>query len=141
MKDFNYFLDSNVFLRPIVKDDLQKTKECERLFEKIKKKEIKAFTSNLVLAEIVWVGLKVYKIKKDELIKAIKGILDFKNLKVINNLNPRLAIEIYEKFRVKFIDALNASNPQIFKKEVVVVSYDKDFDKIGVKRKEPGEII
>lgn len=35
MKEFKYFLDSNIFLRPIVKDDIQKVKECERIFKKI----------------------------------------------------------------------------------------------------------
>lgn len=141
MSDFNYFVDSNIFLRPIVKDDLEKVKECERFFEEIKEGKIKVFTSNLVLAEIVWVGSSLYKIKKDEIIKALKGILDFRNLKIVNNFDSRLGVEIYEKFPVKFIDALIASNPLIFQKKVIVVSYDKDFDKIGIKRKEPKEII
>jgi predicted nucleic acid-binding protein len=53
MKEFNYFLDSNIFLRPIIKDNFQKVKECEILFEEIKRGKLKAFTSNLVLSEIV----------------------------------------------------------------------------------------
>lgn len=141
VKEFNYFIDSNIFLRPIIKDDPQKVKECGVIFEKIQKGEIRALTSNLVLAEIVWTGLKFYKIKKEELINALKGILDFKNLKIINDFSSRLAIEIYGKFPIKFIDALIASNPQIFRKEIIIVSYDKDFDKIGVKRKEPRNLI
>lgn len=137
MNGFEYFIDSNIFLRPIVKDDRQKVKECEKLFGKLKAGKIKAFTSNLILAEIIWTGGRFYKIEKRDLITAIKGILGFKNLRVVEASNPNLAIEIYEKFSVKFIDALIASNPAIFNKEVAVVSYDKDFDKIGVKRIEP----
>ena len=141
MKEFKYFLDSNIFLRPIVKDDIQKVKECERIFRKIERGEIKVFTSNVILSEIVWTGLRFYKIKKRESIEILKGILDFKNLKIIDKFNSRLAIEIYEKKPVKFIDALISSNPEIFKKKIIVISYDKDFDKIGIKRKEPREII
>jgi len=141
MKDYKYFIDSNIFLRPIVKDDLAKVKECERIFEKINKGEIKAFTSNLVLAELIWTGKKVYGIEKTELIKVIRGILDLRNLKIVDDFNSRLALAIYEKYPIKFIDALIASNPKIYKKEAVVVSYDKDFDKIGIKRKEPSQII
>lgn len=137
MNGFEYFIDSNIFLRPIVKDDQQKVKECEELFGKLKAGKIKAFTSNLILAEIIWTGGRFYKIEKGDLITAIKGILGFKNLRVVEASNPNLAIEIYEKFSVKFIDALIASNPAIFNKEVAVVSYDKDFDKIGIKRIEP----
>jgi predicted nucleic-acid-binding protein len=141
MKEFKYFIDSNIFLRPIVKDDSRKVKECEGLFEKIKLGEIKAFTSNLILAEIVWTGYRFYQIRKQELVKTLKGILGFKNLKIKDNFNPDLAIEIYSKLPVKFIDALIASNPSIFQKKIIVISYDKDFDKIGVKRIEPKEII
>jgi len=140
MKDYKYFIDSNIFLRPIVKDDLQKVKESEKFFEKINKGEIEAFTSNLILAELIWTGKKVYGIEKTELIKAVRGILDFRNLKIVDDFNSRLALEIYEKYSLKFIDALIASNPKIYKKEAVVVSYDKDFDKIGVKRMEPRQL-
>jgi predicted nucleic acid-binding protein len=140
MREVNYFLDSNIFLRPIVKDDLQKVKECENLFEKIKKGELKVFTSNLVLAEIVWVCSSFYEIRKEAILKILKSILKFKNLKIIDKFDTFLAIELFENYNVKFIDALIASNPAIFKKEVVVVSYDKEFDKIGVKRIEPRKI-
>jgi len=56
-------------------------------------------------------------------------------------LIQNLAIEIYEKFPVKFIDALIVSNPKIFKKEITIISYDKDFDKLNVKRKEPKDVL
>ena len=134
-----YFIDTNVFLRPLVKDDPIKTKECQVFFEKIEKKEIKAFTSNLVLAEFIWTGQSFYKIKKKELLEALKGILGLQGLQVLDNHNPAIALEIWRKINVKFIDALIASDPRIFKKEVIVVSYDRDFDKIGVLRKEPKE--
>jgi len=140
-KNFSFFLDSNIFLRPIIKDDLKKVKDCEKLFEEIERGKIKTFTSNLILAEIIWVGASFYKIKKEDLIRVIKGILDFKNLKIIDNFNSRLAVKIYEENPVKFIDALIASNPLIFNKKVKVVSYDKDFDKLKIIRIEPKEIV
>jgi len=141
MSEFRYFLDSNIFLRPIVKDNPEKVRDCEGLFEKLKKGEIKALTSNLILAEIIWVGNSFYKIEKKDLVGMIRGILDFKNLKIIDSFDSRKAMEFYEKYPVKFIDALIASNPKIFKKEITIISYDKDFDKLDVKRKEPKEVL
>ena len=141
MKGLSYFLDSNIFLRPLVKDDLQKAKECEILFEKIKRGEIKAFTSNLILAEIVWLCSRFYKIEKEEIIKILRSILYYRNLKIIDKFDPYLALEIYRKYNIKFIDALSSSNPKIYQKKAIVVSYDKDFDKIGVIRKEPKDLI
>jgi len=141
MKELNYFLDSNIFLRPLVKDDPKKTKECEILFERIKRGEIKAFTSNLILAEIVWLCSRFYKIEKEEIIKILRSILYYRNLKIIDKFDPHLALEIYRKYNIKFIDALSSSNPKIYQKKAIVVSYDKDFDKIGVIRKEPEDLI
>jgi predicted nucleic acid-binding protein len=56
-------------------------------------------------------------------------------------MDVSLAIEFYKNYNIKFIDALIASNPKIFKKEITIISYDKDFDKINVLRKEPKEIL
>lgn len=141
MKEHKCFLDSNVFLRPIIKDNSRKVEECEFLFGEIKQDAIKGFTSNLVLAEIAWVCKSFYKLDKGIIAEALKRILSSTNIKIINNFNTYLAIEIYKKHNVKFIDALIASNPQIQNKEMIVVSYDKDFDKLDIIRKEPKQII
>lgn len=48
---------------------------------------------------------------------------------------------MFEQKPVKFIDALLASIKEIKEKKWKVVSYDRDFDKLGVVRIEPKEII
>lgn len=53
----------------------------------------------------------------------------------------REAIDLYQKHNIKFVDALIASHPKMQNKEIVVVSYDKDFDKLGIKRQEPAEVL
>ena len=50
-------------------------------------------------------------------------------------------MQIYEQNNIKLTDAFIASHPKIQSKEMIVVSYDKDFDKLSVIRKEPGEIV
>ncbi len=140
-KGDNYFADTNIFLRVLLRDEERTFSDCLKFLNKIKEGEINAFTSNLVLAEINWILLRIYKLPKNEIIDGLVSILGLKNLKIRDKFEPRLAIEIYNNFPVKFIDALIASNPQIFQKKVIVVSYDRDFDKIGIKRKEPKEII
>lgn len=140
MKEFKYFLDSNIFLRPIIKDDPRQAEECKILFEKIKSGEIKALTSSLVLAEIAWVCKSVYGLGSGEIVKILKGILGFKYIKFVDDFDPFLAVEIFQNFNVKFIDCLTASNAWIYKREVAIISYDGDFDKLNVIRKEPAEV-
>lgn len=141
MKGHRYFLDTNIFLRPIVKDDPQKVEDCERLFEALKIGKVQAITSHLVLAELVWTAQKSYHIQKDEIVKIIEGVLGIKNLKIQDIFSSPLAIQYYKIHSVKFVDALIASHSSIVNDQVVLVSYDRDFDKLGVSRKEPGEII
>jgi predicted nucleic acid-binding protein len=136
-----YFVDTNIFLRVLLKDELRSFNECVRFLEKIKHGEIFAFTSTLVLAEINWVLLNIYKFPKIDIIEGLFSILNLKNLRIKDEFQLGLALKIYAIFPIKFVDALIASNSKIYKKEAVVVSYDKDFDKIGIKRKEPSQII
>lgn len=136
-----YFIDSNIFLRTLIKEDEKSFRDCYRLLKLVQEKKIKTFTSSLILAEINWVLESFYKFRKSDTVEALKSVLNLRGLKIINKLNPDLAIGIFQNLNVKFIDALIASSPQIFKKEVAIISYDRDFDKIGVIRKEPEAII
>lgn len=92
------------------------------------------------MVEIDWVLESFYQFEKGKAVKSLESILKLKGLKFIDRPNPSLALELYRKYNIKFIDALIASYPPIFKKEAILISYDGDFDKMGIIRKEPGEI-
>ncbi|OQX00623.1 hypothetical protein BWK69_01070 [Candidatus Parcubacteria bacterium A4] len=140
MSEHKYFIDTNIFLCPIVKDDFQKVKECEDFFELINCGKIKAVTSSIVLAECIWTGMSFYKISKNEMVEVLRGALKLRGLKIVDNFNCALAVELYAGHSVKFIDALIASIPLIAGGEMIAVSYDKDFDKLKIKRKEPKNV-
>lgn len=135
-----YFLDSNIFLRVFVGDSPQMLEECLILFENIKKGKVNAATSSVVLSEIVWTLKSFYKFSKTRVIGAIKSIMNIPRLEIVDDYMMLAALEIYENNSVKFIDSLIASIYEIYSKEWVVISYDKDFDKLGVVRKEPSQI-
>lgn len=136
-----YFLDSNIFLRILTADDEKMLLECVQLIEKIKLGQIKIMTSNFVLAEIVWTLGSTYKFDKTKISDAIKVIVNMPSLKIDDNCDTIKALELYSSKSVKYIDALIASNSEIQLKKMTVISYDKDFDKLGVKRVEPGMLI
>lgn len=136
-----YFLDTNIFLRFLVGDNKKMLGECLTLFDSIKGGKVDAVTSNVVLSEVVWTLGSLYKYPKSKIIDAIKGILGFPGIKIIDGCMILIALEIYQGVNIKFIDSLIASIDDIYNGRWVVVSYDKDFDKLGVIRKEPSEII
>lgn len=141
MKEYKFFLDTNIFLRPIVKDNLPAVKDCEVIFELLKGNKFKAFTSTLILAELVWTGISFYKISKAQMIDILKALLKLKGLKFIDKFNLLDAVSFYEANNIKFIDALISSIPWILGGKMKIISYDKDFDKFGDWRIEPKEIV
>jgi len=141
MKGTSYFIDTNIFLRIIARDDLNKARDCEALILLIMQKKLKAFTSSTVLAEVVWTALSFYKLEKADTSALLSGLLGINNLKIRDVTNPLLALEYYQKHNVKFIDCLIASSPAIATGKAAVVSYDKDFDTLSVKRVEPAQLV
>lgn len=141
MKEYNYFVDTNIFLRVLLKDEEKTFRDCLRFLKEIKNGNIKAITSNLVLAEINWTLLKFYKFAKEDVIKSLDSITHLNHLKLIDDFDSISAIKSYKDYQIKFIDALISSIPEIGEGKMKIVSYDRDFDKLGDWRVEPREII
>lgn len=138
----NYFLDSNIFLRFYANEgDKQVIADCFSLIDIIRIGKIKAKTSHLVISEVVWTLQSYYKASKDQIVKVINSIESIPNLKIDNKFTTNIAHQLFEVKNVKYIDALIASNPEIQSKKMIVISYDKDFDKLGVKRLEPKDLL
>lgn len=145
MKENNtrYFIDTNIFLRIIVEDSDKKQIEGAKLFlEALRAGRIKGFTSALVLAEVNWVLSSFYKLSKELIIPYLAGIASLKHLRFEDAYEPAYALRLWGKYGIKFVDCLIVSSPSFLKGNVILVSYDKDFDKIeGITRQEPREVI
>jgi predicted nucleic acid-binding protein len=135
-----YFIDSNIFIRTLHKENEKSFLECVSLLKSIKKNRIDACTGTVVLAEIAWTLRSFYQIEKTIISAGLRSILNINGIRIIDNYNHNTALDIYEKYSIKYIDALIASIDDVFSKKMTIVSYDRDFDKLKVLRKEPGEI-
>ena len=136
-----YFIDTNIFLRILHKENEKIFQECLSLLNSIKENKIEASTATVVLTEVVWTLSTFYHISKLKVIEGIQGIIQINGLKIIDNYNHPLALQLFEKHSIKYIDALIASNEDIYAKKMTVVSYDRDFDKLPILRKEPKEVL
>lgn len=136
-----YLIDSNVFLR--VFDDvygLQYSQSLE-LIDLVKTNKINAVTCGLVLSEIDWVLRSFYNLDKKTRLKSLTYIKNLSNLGNSDNYNFSQALNFYSMSKAKFIDCMLASIPKVASKEWVIVSYDKDFKKLPIICKEPGEVV
>ncbi|MDP3734859.1 MAG: PIN domain-containing protein [bacterium] len=135
------FLDSNIVLRFLVPEDQKIHSECARLFDLVEARGIEARTSSCVCAEVVWVLRGgVYQFSKEKATEALRSF-DAIGITLDDRIQMRLALNLYAAHSVKFVDALIASNPGLQDGSLALVSYDKDFDKLGIDRHEPLAIL
>jgi len=114
------FVDTNVFLRFFVRDVESFYHKAKDLFEKAESGQLKLETSDLVIAEIVWVLESYYDFSKPEIKEVVDTILETKNLKVANHSKVKEAIDLYSSGKMDFIDAYNIAYIKV-----------KDFKKVA----------
>jgi predicted nucleic acid-binding protein len=134
-----HFIDTNIFLRVFIKENETMNRDCIALLHAIEQKKIKAFTSSVVVAEIHHVMTSVYHVDKNIITNALKSIMGISNLSIVDDMDVSITLSLFTSYSVKFTDCLIASS-KILQNNGVIVSYDKDFDKLKIKRVEPQEI-
>lgn len=135
-----YLIDTNIFLRVLIKNNNDTVHDdCVRLLKKAQNKSLRCQTSSVVLSEVAWTLKSFYGFAKSDIVNALTSINNL-HLQVNDNYQTVVAVNKYNKNNVKFIDALIASIPEIQNGKMTIISYDKDFDKLGVKRMEPNHV-
>lgn len=136
-----YFIDTNIFLRTLIKEDKKTFQDSCALLEAIKTNKIKGVTAGIVLTEVIWTLSSFHQLSKKESLRAVRSILNLRGLRVSDHYRHQDALAIYESHQVKYVDALIASIEEVGGQQWTVISYDRDFDKLDVTRKEPAEIL
>ena len=131
------FVDTNVFLRYLTKDDLSKYERCRGMFKKALEGEITISTSGMVIAELICTLLFYYKVPKAEVVEKVSVILGTDNLFVPDKDVLADALVLYARKNIDFIDAYNAVFMR-YQGLREIYSYDEDFETIeDIERKEP----
>lgn len=126
-------VDTNLIIRFLIKDNFTQFEAAQKIFSSSNEKLI---LPDLVLAEVVWTLLSVYKLGKQEVVEKLLKLLELKNL--IANFHLLVnSLLIYRDHNISFVDAYLAAYAELEKLEGIY-SFDKDLDKIKeVKRLEP----
>jgi predicted nucleic acid-binding protein len=131
------FVDTNIFLRFLLNDDPQKADACEELFRKAIAGKESLLTSDMVVAEIIWVLESYYELEKQDIREKLEKILNTQNLHCPNRGIIINALSLYVEKNIDYIDSYNAYLLSIHKMSEIY-SYDKHFDRLDwLKRLEP----
>ncbi|MBM4141747.1 MAG: type II toxin-antitoxin system VapC family toxin [Nitrospira sp.] len=135
---YRAFVDTNVLIRLLVKDDDIKRKACENLLEKAKKNEVVLYVLPIAILEIVWVLEKYYKLDRETIRDLVGAILNTPEFRCEIKDIFRMALKAYDEKNIKFADAV-MGYWGLGKGLSIIYTYDeKDFKKIeGLEVKKP----
>ena len=133
------FLDTNIFLRHLTADDPERAPACLVLFRAIEQRRLVVWTSDLVLAEIVFVlsSRHTYGLSRETIRDLLLPLIGLPGLKLPHKRIYRRVFDLYTSLPIDYIDAYHAALMEQ-RKEPELYSYDTDFDRIpGIARQEP----
>ncbi|MCY4448984.1 MAG: type II toxin-antitoxin system VapC family toxin [Chloroflexi bacterium] len=135
------FLDTNVVLRFLTRDDETKAADCYRLFQRVQQGEEELLTCESVVSEAAYVlssSRLSYRLTHEEIRERLLPILTLRGVRLPQKRVCLQALDIYATSPfLDFEDALAVAHMgQAGVTEIV--SYDRDFDRVpGVRRVEP----
>ena len=135
------FLDTNILLRYLTRDDEEKAQASLQLLKRVEKNEEKVLTSPLVIFETIFTLQSYYKHPRKEITHLLHLILNVRGLKLEHKETFNKALELYadDTFsHVSFADLYNSCYMALHQVQEIY-SYDKDFDRMeGIRRIAPG---
>src|SRR3990167_11097387 len=98
------FLDTNIWLRFILKDEEKQYSYVYNLLSQIEEGIFRVYISNIVLLEIYFVLLQLYKISQKDVLLYISNILKVRGITLIEKTNSIKAIQYCTKYTIRFAD-------------------------------------
>jgi predicted nucleic-acid-binding protein len=125
----SYFIDTNYFLRLLLKDNKQQFRKVYELFQKAIGGEIKIFTSVVVFFEIYWVLSTFHKQNKQKNINYLEKILKMEFLEIENkeilikalNLFKQFSLDLEDCYNIAFFKQFSLSNFATFDKKILKI--------------------
>ena len=127
------FVDTNVLIRHLTGDPPTQARMATRYLDQADQ----LLLPDLILAEVAYVLESYYQVARFQVAEALRSILAFRAIRVIDGMLLRRAVELYEVHGLDFADAYLVASAE--RTGVgVVASFDRGIDGVGtVLREEP----
>ncbi len=129
------WVDANVLLRFLTGNPPEMADRAEKLIERAGLGEVALKVHPVVVAETVWVLESFYEHSKKEIRGALLPLLSDHGLKIEESKSVLGALELMAESNVDFADALLAETA--LSRDESIVSFDRDFRRLGVGWREP----
>lgn len=122
-------IDTNILLRFLLKDIPHQAEEARKVFKQAEKDKVKLIIPQIVIFEIVFQLIKVYKFEKNKVIDAIKVILNTDYFEVQDNEVFQESLKKFKLANISFADCFLASYSE--KQKCEVFTFDKKLKKLS----------
>jgi predicted nucleic acid-binding protein len=132
------FVDTNIFIRYLTRDDQEKYKDCLYLFQRAERNEIELTTSSEIVSEVVFVlSSKIYKLPRPFIQSALSKLLGLPGFRLPERSIYLRALSLFATYSIDYEDCMTVARMEQ-QGIVSIYSYDRDFDRFSyLARQEP----
>lgn len=129
-------LDTNVLIRFLTFDKGRKYKKLYGFFESLERGEMKVELKLIVLFQVVFVLKSFYNVPKEHIANSLLDILKYKGIIIKEKKIIQKTLGLWHDKNVEIVDCYLIT---CLEKDTqnLLYSYDRDFDKFKINRKEP----
>ena len=129
-------LDTNVLIRFLTHDKDKKYKKLYNFFELLELGKMRIELKLIVLFQVIFVLQSFYKVPREQIVAGLTDLLKYKGINIKEKKNVQRALELWREEKVEIVDCYLVA---CIEKDAqnILYSYDRDFDKFKINRKEP----
>ena len=129
-------VDTNVLIRFLTFDKGKKYKKLYNFFQSLERGDIQIELKLIVLFQVAFVLKSFYKIPIEQIADSLLDLLKYKGIRIKEKKIVQHALDIWRQKQADIVDCyliacLHKDN------RILLYSYDRDFDKFNMNRKEP----
>jgi uncharacterized protein len=132
------FLDTNVLLRLLTRDDEERAQHALDLLLRVERGEERVVVSSLVVFELIFTLQSFYRMPRQQIAGTVAPLLLLPGIELMEKRQFVRALEVYAGSKVSFADAYAVSTMEA-RGLHEIYSWDSDFDGFAwITRIEPG---
>ena len=129
-------LDTNVLIRFLTSDKTQRFRGVYTLFESLERGDLQVELKLIVLFQVVFVLKSFYSVPIKDIASVMLDILKYKGIIVKEKKIVRRTLTLWHDNKLDIVDCYLIACLE-GDRQNILYSYDRDFDKFEINRKEP----
>lgn len=121
-------VDTNIFLRFLLKDIPKQYNESEKLFKEAKGEKVELVVPQIVVFEVEFALSKYYHFLRGEIVDKVRSLINTQYLQIQDKEIFLGAVELYRRSTVSFTDCFLIAKAKLLGAEIF--SFDKDLNKL-----------